>query len=312
MTFISLKVTMIFQVLVCFGIIASTVSVTRSVVQTNLANFKDHLEHLQIPPGEYVWDSSSDTEANFNDSVLFTEPRFQGWVVSNKEHRYNHSKTVLETLGIVPNQYVPEHYQSSVIQRAMEDYHSGNQKYLTDKYKKVFSNRMAFTDLFRNFVNDTTADVGQWRFFFEDDVALHPFLTPSLARRLLARGMEVAAADGILYLGICGPSRSRERVMLLHPVEAVRCSGACTHAFGLTKWKTGGFLSYMDKLRMPEDENVTSMYFDQLMQAYGEQVHKIWVLGSNLLSPQERNHIGMVFQDRTHYPSVINTREPIR
>ena len=303
---------MIFQVLVCFGIIASTVSVTRSVVQTNLANIKDHLEHLQRPPEEFDWEWTPDVDTNDATELFFRNKKFQGWVVSNKEHRYNHSKTVLEQLGILPNQYIPEHYQSQVIQRAMEDYHAGNQKYLTDKYKKVFSNRLAFTDLFQKFVNDTSADVGSWRFFFEDDVALHPFLTQSLARRLLARGMEVAAADGILYLGICGPSKSREKVVLSNPgpVEATRCSGACTHAFGLTKWKTGGFLTYMDKLRMPEDANVTSMYFDQLMQAYGEQVHKIWVLGSNLVSPQEKNHIGMVFQDRTNYPSVINTREP--
>lgn len=300
---------MIFQLLVCFGIIASTVSVTRSVVQTNLANIKDHLEYLQRPLEEFDWEWASEMDANEIDTHL---TRFQGWVVSNKAHRYNHSKTVLETLGILPNQYIPEHYQSRVIQKAMEAYHGGNQKYLTDKYKKVFSNRLAFTDLFHRFVNDSSADVGTWRFFFEDDVALHPFLTQTLARRLLVRGMEVAAADGILYLGICGPNKSRQTVVLSPPVEAMRGSGACTHAFGITKWKTGGFLTYMDKLQMPEDANVTSMYFDQLMQAYGEQVHKIWVLGSNLVSPQEKNHIGIVFQDRTNYPSVINTREPIR
>jgi hypothetical protein len=47
-----------------------------------------------------------------------------------------------------------------------------------------------------------------------------------------------------------------------------------------------------------------------VMRTYGEQVQRIWVLGSNLMSPQVRNHFGLVYQDRTNYPSVINNQEP--
>ena len=136
---------------------------------------------------------------------------------------------------------------------------------------------------------------------------LHPDLNDLLAQEVLAKGMKVAASDGIMYLGICGPRNCQDRTKLSRYIEASRCWGACTHAFALTKWKTGGFLSYMDQIKTPDNVNITSMYFDQLMRSYGTQVHKIWVLGSNLKSLQMHDHYGLVFQDRTHFPSVINS-----
>lgn len=307
---IPVKVTMLVQFLVCFGIIASTVSITRSVVQSNVAKLNASLEHIHSPSGVQVKSNSTPTVIHIDSTVTehtleFDYTKFHGYVVSNKEQRYNHSKAVLEKLGIVSHQYVPLSYKSDAIRQAMEEYRAANHKYrLTDRYKKVFSNRMAFTYLFQQFVDDPHAAVDSWRFFFEDDVALHPSLTKSFAQQVLARGLEVASGDGILYLGICGPKDCKKKVVLASHVEAKQCAGACTHAFGLTKWKTRSFLSYMDKL------NVTSMYFDQFMRTFGEQVHKIWVLGSNLKSPQTKNHYGLVFQDRTHYPSIIDAREP--
>ena len=325
---------LVLQVLVCFGIVASSFFITRSVVASNVAKFNANLGHPNRPsPGELKSNSAtivndtviSNLTTTVNDTVIaisiandtiishveFDYTRLHGYIVSNKEHRYNSSKKVLEKLGLVTHQYVPLSYKSDTIRKAMEEFHAGNRRYQTDTYKKVFSNRMAFTDMFQQFVDDPQAARASWRFFFEDDVALHPSLTTSLAHKVLAQGLEIAAGDGILYLGICGPRLcEKKKVVLSPPIEAMRCAGACTHAFGLTKWKTGQFLAYMDKLKMHKNANVTSMYFDQLMRTYGEQVHRIWVLGSNLRSPQMVNHFGLVFQDRTNYPSVINSKEP--
>lgn len=236
--------------------------------------------------------------------------QLHGYIVSNKEQRYNNSKLVLDKLGICSHHYIPLSYKSEAIYTAMVAYHEGSTKYLTDTYKKVFSNRMAFTDLFQKFIDDKRADMKSWRFFFEDDVQLHPVLlrNKTLAHAVLARGMEVAAGDGIMYLGICGPRRCQDKTMLLGTFEASRCAGACTHAFALTKWKTMGFLAYMDKLKTPQNPNITSMYMDQLMRTYGDQVHKIWVIGSNLKSPQMKNHYGLVYQDRRKFPSIINNK----
>lgn len=304
------KVNMLVQFIVCFGIFASTVSITRSVVLSNIAKLNANLAHLQSPSGALQIKSNSTPTGNINTTLTdpieeFDYTKFHGYIVSNKEQRYNHSKAVLAKLGIVSHQYVPLSYKSDAIRKAMEEYRAGNRKHLTDRYKKVFSNRMAFTYLFQQFEDDPHAALDSWRFFFEDDVALHPSLTKSLAQKVLARGLEVAAKDGILYLGICGPKDCKKKVVLLaSPVEAKQCAGACTHAFGLTKWKTRSFLTDMHKL------NVTSMYFDQVLRTFGEQVHKIWVLGSNLKSPQAKNHYGLVFQDRRSYPSIIDAREP--
>lgn len=323
---VPVKVAVLVQLLVCFGIIASTVTITRSVVQSNVAKLNANLAHLHRPSAQtkstptsavnYTAIAHSSGNSTANDTATlhveeFDYTKLHGYIISNKGQRYNSSKTVLESLGVVSHQYVPLSYKSDTIRNAMEEFHVGDQKYLTDRYKKVFSNRMAFTHLFKQFVDDPQAAPASWRFYFEDDVALHPALTKSLAQKVLARGLQVAARDGMLYLGICGPNRcEKTKAVLSQGVEARRCAGSCTHAFGLTKWKTRGFLAYMDKLKTPRNVNVTSMYFDQLMRTYGEQVHRIWVLGSNLKSPQMKNHFGLVFQDRTNYPSVINSQEP--
>lgn len=294
----TVTVTMLVKLLVCFSILALTVSITRSVVLSNVA--KRNVVNLQSPLGSLEVKSNTTTEEQFD----YT--KWHGYIVSNKEERYNHSKEVLTKLGIIPHHYVPLSYKSDAVRQAMEAYGAGkNRKQLTDRYKKVFSNRMAFTNLFREFVDDPRAALDSWRFFFEDDIALHPSLSEERAQKVLARGLEVAARDGVLYLGICGPRDCKKKVVVLEsPVEAKQCAGACTHAFGLTKRKTRSFLADMHKL------NVSSMYFDQVMRSFGEQVHKIWILGSNLRSPQAKNHYGLVFQDRRSYPSIISAREP--
>lgn len=310
----TVTVTMLVKLLVSFGILALTVFITRSVVLSDVA--KRNIVNLKSPLGALEVRSNSTTEkqsaeyksntATEEQSAEFDYTKWNGYIVSNKEERYNHSREVLTKLGIIPHHYVPLSYKSDAVKQAMEEYGAGkNRKQLTDRYKKVFSNRLAFTNLFRDFVNDPRAALDSWRFFFEDDIALHPSLSEELAQKVLGRGLEVAARDGVLYLGICGPKDCKRKVVVLKsPVEAKQCAGSCTHAFGLTKRKTKSFLADMHKL------NVSSMYFDQVMRSFGEQVHKIWILGSNLRSPQAKNHYGLVFQDRRRYPSIISAREP--
>lgn len=303
---IPVKVTMLVQVLVCLGIVASTISITRSVVQSNTAKLNANLAHLRSPSGVSLQEKSNSTPtANITAATDFDYTKLHGYIVSNKERRYNHSRTVLVKLGMVSHQYVPLSYKSDAIQKAIDEYRAANPKQRSEKFKKVLSNRMAFTYLFQQFVEDTRAALDSWRFFFEDDVALHPSLTESLAHKVLAGGLELAERDGIVYLGICGPRNCKKKALLASSVEAKQCAGACTHAFGMTKWKTRSFLANMGKL------NVSSLYFDQVLRTFGEKVHTIWVLGSNLKSPQAKNHYGLVFQDRRSYPSIIDAREPL-
>lgn len=312
-------VTKIVVILVFFGIFASTVTVTRSVVRSTSTTFKDQ---FRAPPEAVIVDTGEDvpildvstewTSPNVDDDDYFARRDYKplhGYIVSNKAQRFNNSKGALDILGIEAHQYIPPHYKSEAVLQEMKTFLRGEDKYLIDRHKKTFSNRMAFTKLFQQFVADPTADLGTWRFFFEDDIAVHPFLTETLARDAIARGLEVADGDGMLYLGICGPRLCRDKVVLSPPVEGKRCAGACTHAFALTKWKAGGFLAHFDNIRLPENDHAMGIYFDQLMRLYGEQVHPIWVLGSNLRSPQAKDHFGLVYQDRKNYPSVINAKE---
>jgi hypothetical protein len=197
----------------------------------------------------------------------------------------------------------------------LEKFSRGSREYHTDQNLKVFSNRMAFVSAMQAFVDDDSVGWDSWRFFFEDDISLHPSLTPDQAKEALAKGLALAAGDGAIYLGICGPKCSAGAVHLrikrrsnAHSVsvDAAQCSGTCAHAFGFKKWKAIGFLLHMNNLEM--ESEYKRMYFDRVLLAYALQVHRIWVVGSNLRSPAKgiSDHFGILFQDRDAFHSTIS------
>lgn len=276
---------------------------------------------LMFALGMIQWIIASIRSSNFRFEsspafLLQTGQALEGVVLSMKAERFSHTREVLhKNLNITVTQYIPLQYNSPEVEQALEKFFQGSQEYHTDQNLKVFSNRMAFVSAMQAFVDNDSVGWDSWRFFFEDDISLHPSLTPDRAKEALAKGLALAAGDGAIYLGICGPTCSAGAVHLhierrsnAHSVsvDAAQCSGTCAHAFGFKKWKAIGFLLHMNKLEM--ESEYKRMYFDQVLVAYALQVHRIWVVGSNLQSPAKgmSNHFGILFQDRDAFHSTIS------
>jgi hypothetical protein len=251
------------------------------------------------PPG---WDAES---GKHRQEVV--GQTFNGVVLSMRDVRFNHTKHVLARLGINATQKVPHSFKSKEVDRSLEKF-TGNRNYHTDLNLKVWSNRMAFIEVLEEFVLDTDAQYNSWRFFFEDDVELHPSLSDEEAQLVLARGMALANTDGIVFLGICGPSWGEIQGLNEH-VQAAKCAGTCAHAFGFQQWKAAKFLSLMTTLNLEGgDPVVLGFYFDRYLHAFGRFVHQYWLLGSNLKSPVDSiwDHFGLLYQDRATFNSEIS------
>lgn len=219
-----------------------------------------------------------------------------GVVLSMRPERFNHTQHVLAQLGLRVVQRVPPSFQSMEVNRSLEAF-VGSRREHNPTSLKVWSNQMAFEDAMEEFVVQA-ARSKRWRFFLEDDVALHPSITYEHAKVLIAKGLGIADGDGFVYLGICGPSCEGSRV-LEGQVEAARCAGTCAHAFGFQAWAAAKFLEH---LRSSETRNI---YMDQNLLNYGRQVKKAWVVGSNLKSPVAGDHVGLLYQDRLTFPTTI-------
>lgn len=240
---------------------------------------------------------------------MFDVPQiYDGVVLSMKDDRFLHTRTVLRSLGIKVARKTPRSYLSKEVDQGLER-HVGSREFHTDAHLRVWSNRMAFMEALEGFVEDSRCAMETWRFFFEDDIAMHPNVTAPRARTILANGVNLAEKEGVVYLGICGPI-CVEAWVLEEGVEAARCAGTCAHAFGFQRWKAAEFLTDMSALTMTGGHAspvVLGFFFDRYLFEYANQVRKIWVIGSNLKSPVQsvNGHYGLLFQDRTTFESSI-------
>lgn len=236
-------------------------------------------------------------------------PTLRGVVLSMNDDRFRHTQEVLTSLGIKVVQQTPPSYQSKDVDQGLEQ-HVGSRLYHNPAYLKVWSNRMAFIQSLEEFVQDSSCNDTTWRLFFEDDIAIHPGVPSAKeARELLAQGLKLAERDGFIYLGMCGAQCELEGKELGYGVNAARCAGTCAHAFGFQQKKAGQFLTEMSGLTLTGIEGpiVLGFYFDRYMYEYARQVQKVWVVGSNLVSPVRNmyDHVGILYQDRAKYPTTI-------
>ncbi|KAG0559458.1 hypothetical protein M758_10G103200 [Ceratodon purpureus] len=328
------------QIVVLVMLLTSTAIITRMVVLSNIDPDSFTSPEFQIAdctsshdsltatyasqPAKYTNSRYHDEEADpakyrpYRDA-LDTAFELHGYIISMKKERYDYASSVLAKLQITPHHYVPYSYNSQLVWDEMQKFNNGSLQYHKDSHNlKMFSHRMAHTGMLFDFVNDQTAKMNSWRFFFEDDIEIHPDVTIEDARIALAKGMEIGAADGIIYLGICGPGKQdlEPAVKLVRGVTARRSHGTCTHAYGVTKWRAAGLLSYLDKVKVPEHyPSLAYMYFDILTRAYGMTVTRAYILGFNLKSPvpqtfrAKQSHVGLIFQDRAKYPSFITPKK---
>lgn len=247
--------------------------------------------------------------------------KFEGYIVSRDEMRFNNTKATLAALNINCHQYVPHEYDSNEVVNAVTEYvlcdemvkamlenPANIQRHAQKMYlQKCMSNRMAFFDLLHDFVDDNNIKNDTWRLFFEDDADVHPKLKPSEMKYAIQKGMELAADDGIIFLGICLPLNCEDQVALGNlNITAARCVGICAHALAFTKWKARIILSYIDELLKPGNPH-RGENFDAMIMEYSKE-HKIWALGLELHSPNPNfvEHQGLFYQNREKFRSFMN------
>lgn len=247
--------------------------------------------------------------------------KFEGYIVSRDKIRFNNTKSTLATLDINCHQYAPHEYDSNEVVNAVKKYVLCNemvkamledpaniQRHSQMMYlQKCMSNRMAFFDLLHDFVDDNNIKNDSWRLFFEDDADIHPKLKRSEMKYAIQKGMELAANDGIIFLGICRPLDCEGEVALGKlNITAARCTGICAHALAFTKWKARIILSYIDELLKPGNSH-RGDNFDAMIMEYSKE-HKIWALGLELHSPNPNfeEHQGLFFQNREKFRSFMN------
>ena len=241
-------------------------------------------------------------------------------ILSADQQRFDATRTVLSPLFEVKRE-VPLSINDPALFRLISIFKTLRGRNFTastpDRERKAFSNFLAFHEAIWSHAWDKRTKSDGWRFFFEDDVALHPNVTSPLCN--IMHGIEIARSDGILYLGLCAPRcilwdifRSENKGL-----DYQKCSGTCAHAFGLTKWKAQSILELMQVLRQEYHKFDEQVYFDIGLFSYGKRVNPVWTVGANLSHAPPRNlrnkkfvhykanHIGMFFQNREQFPSTI-------
>ena len=315
------------QIIVLVCLLTSTAFITRMIVLGNIdADSFTSPEFQRLNrdvdcasgPSSNAFTSLRHSTSSFRDEeadsakyiayrdALDTTFELHGYIISGVKERYEYASTVLKKFDITPHHYVPYSYKSQLVYDEMEKFNNGTKFHGAPKNLKMFSNRMAHTSMLFDFVSDQTAKINSWRFFFEDDIEIHPNVSVTEARLALARGLELGSADGIVYLGICGPG-SVEGLprTLVSGIIAERTYGTCTHAYGVTKWRAEGMLSHIDKVEASNEKY--HMYYDALTKSYGKTVTKAYILGMNLKSPVPGvDHRGLIYQNRLKYPSFIS------
>ena len=242
-------------------------------------------------------------------------------VLSMHNHRFQHTEKVLSRLNFEVIRERPIPYTSP----ALLDIYNSLKLYdgfplNLDEYRKTFSNYATFRKAIQSFAVEPpeVSSLEEWRFFFEDDVAVHQGDTSPVCS--IRRGMELAQTEGILYLGICGSECFSQNKIEERGVVFSRCYGCCAHAFGLTKWKAGLILDLFLLLQR-DIIMVQRLYFDRGLYEYGRRVQPIFVVGANLnrthpvygkdgpnqtTSSPVMDHSGIFYQDRKFYSTTID------
>ena len=190
--------------------------------------------------------------------------------------------------------------------------------------QQVYSNQLSFKDAWTFFADDGPAE--DWALFLEDDIEFHPTIKDNQHKILLAiqEGLELGKADGFVYLGVCNGKTGtmgwkaaccpKQEILEIHHHHYINCSavelngivyqrgcGSCIHAYAMTRWRAKTLyetvVPFPNKYGHPE-----SIYLDFNIRMWnslesGLEVNvPLWVVGSNLISPVNPTHFGILFQ----------------
>lgn len=291
------------QILILVSLLVSTAIVTRTIVLGGDRRYST--VEFQRAAASPVCASglSPNIHSTSYESTLDQTFETHGYIISAADEKYESASTILTTFGITPHRYEPLPYQSRTVSNAMEKFYHSKEYHGNKQNLKAFAKRMAHTEVLHSFVIDQTAKINSWRFFFDANIAIHPNVTTPMAKDLLAEGLKLGSADGIIYFGFCGPvDSSAETKTLGYGVIANRTISTCTHAYAVTKWRAAGILSHLDNLKLSEDLDPIPQeglpVYDLLMQSYASTVTIPWVLGVNFRAPVPgEDYFGLIYQE---------------
>ena len=292
------------QLLILVSLLAFTAIVTRTIVLVG-EQPSSTVEFRRAAASPVCASSglSSNIHSTSYESTLDHTFETHGYIFSAADKKYESASTILTTFGITPHRVEPLPYHSRTVSNAMEKFYHSKEYHGNKQNLKAFAKRMAHTEVLHSFVIDQTTKINSWRFFFDANIAIHPNVTTPMAKDLLAEGLKLGSADGIIYFGFCGPAdSSAESKVLGYGVIANRTISTCTHAYAVTKWRAAGILSHLDNLKLSEESvpipQEGKPVYDLLMQSYASTVTIPWVLGVNFRAPVPgEDYFGLIYRE---------------
>ncbi len=178
--------------------------------------------------------------------------------------------------------------------------------------QRLFSLTVAWERLMRHIAHNTDMADDDFAFVFEGDIALYDNVSHADARQAVLHGMDLARADGLLYLGGCfpqctwGPAEEE----WLGNTRFERCSNKCTHALAVTKRKAATLMAELrESMRVEAGPDGSSLYLgyiiDQMLSTYSKHHNGTWSIGTNFVAPGNEVHTGIFYQDRKAFRTTI-------
>jgi hypothetical protein len=195
----------------------------------------------------------------------------------------------------------------------------------------TYSNKLAHLDIWARIAVDSSISANEWGFVFEDDIDLHASISPCEFAASLAKVLVQATQEDspVIYLGRCHSSEHDrgspegglvrhsavchsnvtishlDRTSLAfpeHDFSSWRGRGSCAHAYGVRKSHAAGLYDFLALRRNITELDSSFVYMDTY---FYHALPLTWLVGSSLCEENEPLHCGLLFQNRSRFPSSL-------
>lgn len=233
----------------------------------------------------------------------FTTPT--AYVISLNQTRWLRTRSILQTYGITAEKLSPVPCNTSSLQndgRFVEFPH-------LQRFEKTLSNKFSHRLALLLIGTDANLADDAWAFIFEDDVAFVDNISADQFSAALQQTMLMASDVGFIYLGICNP-RCGPHSTTAGGIKVQHCSGACAHAYAVTKRRALWLYDDLRAVHPVSSENNTDYYYMDVQFLYGFRglpfEQQPLLLGSDVHQPgTSPDWFGVVFQDWVTFPSEL-------
>ena len=230
------------------------------------------------------------------------------FVISGIDDRWQHTRDVLQAVGFAkPHRFVPvEASQANADAESRAEAYDAVVNTSSIVSQRQLAIRATFFRLFQA-VAVLSIEEDDFAYLFEDDVAVHPSVSRRKLASILDFSSSLARKDGLLYLGSCAPQCDGKLTRTHDEVTYAKCSCFCTHALAVTRRRARSLAGDLHS-NMVEHGIVssTSHVHDDLLRHYSMYRNFSWVAGINLVSPENAGHLGVFYQNRLRFPSLVD------